>query len=35
MVLYRMENGLIAETWLQINELSLLGQIGALSAEAA
>ena len=35
MVLYRMENGLIAETWLQINELSLLSQIGALSAEAA
>jgi predicted ester cyclase len=30
MVLYRMENGLIAETWLHINELSLLSQIGAI-----
>jgi len=35
MVLYRMEDGLIAETWLQINELALLGQIGAIPAMAA
>jgi predicted ester cyclase len=35
MVLYRMENGLIAETWLQINELALLSQIGAIPAMAA
>ncbi len=35
MVLYRFENGLIAETWLQINELMLLGQIGALAAAAS
>lgn len=35
MVLYRLENGLIAETWLHINELALLGQIGALPAQAA
>lgn len=35
MVLYRMEGGLIAETWLQLDELSLLGQIGALPALAA
>jgi predicted ester cyclase len=34
MVLYRMEDGLIAETWLQINELMLLGQIEALPAQA-
>jgi predicted ester cyclase len=34
-VFYRMENGLIAETWLQINELSLLSQIGAIPALAA
>lgn len=34
-VLYRMRNGLIAETWLQINELSLLSQIGAIPAAAA
>lgn len=35
MVLYRLENGLIAETWLHINELSLLTQVGALPALAA
>ena len=35
LVLYRMEDGLIAETWLQIDELGLLGQIGALPALAA
>ncbi|MCT8991295.1 ester cyclase [Chelativorans sp. SCAU2101] len=35
MVLYRMENGLIAETWLHINEMMLLSQIGALPAMAA
>lgn len=34
MVLYRMQNGLIAETWLQINEMELLRQIGALPAAA-
>jgi predicted ester cyclase len=34
-VLYRMSNGLIAETWLQINELALLSQIGAIPAIAA
>jgi steroid delta-isomerase-like uncharacterized protein len=35
MVLYRMTDGRIAETWLQINELALLGQIGAIPAMAA
>jgi predicted ester cyclase len=35
MVLYRLENGLIAETWLHINELSLLGQVGVIPALAA
>jgi predicted ester cyclase len=35
MVLYRIENGQIAETWLHINELSLLTQVGAISALAA
>ena len=35
MVLYRIENGLIAETWLHINELSLLSQVGAIPAIAA
>lgn len=35
MVLYRLDNGLIAETWLHINELSLLQQVGALPALAA
>jgi len=34
MVLYRMEDGLIAETWLHINELMLLRQIGATAAGA-
>lgn len=35
MVLYRMEHGKIAETWLHINELSLLSQIGAIPKMAA
>jgi steroid delta-isomerase-like uncharacterized protein len=35
MVLYRLEDGLIAETWLQIDQLGLLGAIGALPALAA
>jgi predicted ester cyclase len=35
MVLYRIENGLIVETWLHINELSLLSQVGALMPLAA
>ncbi|MDN3720162.1 ester cyclase [Roseibium salinum] len=35
MVLYRMERGLIAETWLQINEMQLLTAIGAIPALAA
>lgn len=35
MVLYRMENGLIAETWLRIDEMALLCQIGAIPALAA
>lgn len=35
MVLYRMENGRIAETWLHINEVMLLSQIGAIPALAA
>lgn len=30
MVLYRMADGLIAETWLQINEMRLLSEIGAI-----
>ena len=30
MVLYRLEDGLIAETWLQLDALALLGGIGAL-----
>ena len=34
MVLYRMEEGLIAETWLHINEMMLLSQIGAIPATA-
>ena len=33
-VLYRMRDGLIAETWLQINELELLRQIGAIPMAA-
>jgi steroid delta-isomerase-like uncharacterized protein len=32
--IYRLENGLIAETWLNIDQLSLLGQVGALPAMA-
>lgn len=35
MVLYRMEAGRIAETWLQINEMKLLAAIGAIPALAA
>jgi predicted ester cyclase len=35
MVLYRMENGLIVETWLHINELRLLREIGAIPSLAA
>lgn len=35
MVLYRMEDGLIAETWLHINEMMLLTEIGAIPAMAA
>ena len=31
MVLYRMADGLIAETWLQINEMRLLREIGAIA----
>jgi len=34
MGLYRMEHGLIAETWLQLDALSFLGQIGALAMAA-
>lgn len=34
MVLYRMENGLIAETWLHINEMKLLSEIGAMPLAA-
>ncbi|GIL03439.1 MAG: hypothetical protein BroJett030_33380 [Alphaproteobacteria bacterium] len=34
MVLYRMEDGRIVETWLHINELMLLSQIGAIAAAA-
>lgn len=35
MALYRMERGLIAETWLHIDELQLLAGIGAIPALAA
>ncbi len=35
MVLYRLENGFIVETWLHIDELSLLSQVGAIPALAA
>ncbi|MFN4023316.1 MAG: ester cyclase [Hyphomonas sp.] len=35
MVLYRMQDGLIAETWLHLNELRLLRGIGAIPAQAA
>jgi predicted ester cyclase len=34
MGLYRMENGKIAETWLQLDVVSLLGQIGATAMAA-
>ena len=34
MVLYRMEAGRIAETWLHVDELALLGQIGAVGPAA-
>lgn len=32
MVLYRMRDGLIAETWLQMNEMRLLREVGAIPA---
>lgn len=32
MVLYRMEDGLIAETWLHLDEMKLLSAIGAIDA---
>ena len=35
MVLYRMEDGLIVETWLHINETMLLSAIGAIPTLAA
>jgi hypothetical protein len=35
MVLYRMQDGLIDETWLHINETMLLSAIGAMPALAA
>lgn len=35
MVLYRMKDGLIAETWLHLNEIALLRGIGAIPAQAA
>ncbi len=35
MVLYRMADGLIVETWLHIDQLSLLSQIGAVQPPAA
>lgn len=35
MVLYRMEDGLIAETWLHMNEMRLMREIGAVPAMAA
>lgn len=35
MVLYRMEGGLIAETWLHLNEIVLLREIGAIPAQTA
>ena len=34
MGLYRMENGLIAETWLQLDAVSFLSQIGAIQMAA-
>lgn len=35
MVLYAMKDGLIAETWLHLNEIALLREIGAIPAQAA
>jgi steroid delta-isomerase-like uncharacterized protein len=35
MVLYRIKAGLIAETWLQLDQLALLSQIGALNTSQA
>jgi predicted ester cyclase len=35
MVLYRMEAARIAETWLHVDELALLNQIGAIAPAAA
>lgn len=35
LVLYRLEEGLIAETWLRLDEIGLLRQIGALPSLAA
>ena len=35
MVLYRMEDGLVAETWPQIYEMPLMREIGAIPAIAA
>jgi predicted ester cyclase len=35
MALYRIEDGLIAETWLHLDGLSFLGQIGAIVPKAA
>ena len=32
--IYRLEDGLIAETWLQLDAVSFLGQIGAIPAAA-
>jgi len=32
--IYRLENGLIAETWLQLDAVSFLGQIGAIPLAA-
>ncbi len=34
-VIYRIETGLISEVWLQINELLLLSQVGAIGQAAA
>ncbi|MGD9925798.1 MAG: ester cyclase [Pseudorhodoplanes sp.] len=35
MALYRIQNGMIAETWLHLDGLSFLGQIGAIVPRAA
>ncbi|MCF8477305.1 MAG: ester cyclase [Pseudolabrys sp.] len=32
--IYRLDNGLIAETWLQLDAVSFLGQIGAIPQAA-